>query len=228
MPPAPGEPLTGSEVRQVRIAEWLEEKRPDIASMYRSARGLLASPSQPGDERTRVSHICHSMREVMIRLPAVIGNGGTGKRVVRSADYVRNLPEILLRYPALDLFQDAENVPVPREIARVLGDIIRAAVSENGRILANIATFLTDDGNTKHPAVREWHKTYNYFVKWAHLHDSQSSLDTLPSDDDLLERITAIEALMDGKRAEFFDSLHEIEDILAAANQLIDGDADNA
>lgn len=191
--------------------------------MYLAARELLTIQANPGYGRTRVSHICHSMREVMVRLPEVVGNDGQAKDKARSKDFVQKLPDLVAKYPALDLTQDAENVPVPQEIARVLDKIIKAAVSENGRFLANIATFLTDDGNTKHPAVREWYTTYRFFVKWAHLHDIQSSLETLPPDQDLINRITAIEVLIDGKRAEFFDSLHEIEEILAAANQSADG-----
>ena len=41
--------------RQTRLASWLAEKRPDLASMYRTARDLLATAAKPGDERTRVS-----------------------------------------------------------------------------------------------------------------------------------------------------------------------------
>ena len=215
--------VSTSEERQARLADWLEEKRPDLASMYRAARELLASAARPGDERTRVSHICHSMREVMKHLPEAISSGGRHERGARSDNYVRRLPGIVAKYPSLDLAQDAENVPVPQEIARVLEDLIKAAVAEDGRFLADIAVFLTDDGNTKHPAVREWYTTYNYFVKWAHLHGEQSNVDTLPSDDDLMSRIDAVEVLMDGKRAEFFDSLHAIEDLLTEANELIEG-----
>lgn len=40
---------------------------------------------------------------------------------------------------------------------------------------------------------------------------------------DLRQRIELTEALIDGIRAEFFDSLHAIEDLLAEANQLNDG-----
>lgn len=60
-------------------------------------------------------------------------------------------------------------------------------------------------------------------MKWAHLHGEQSNVDALPSVDDLTSRIDAVEVLMDGKRVEFFDSLHSIEDLLAEANQLIEG-----
>lgn len=214
-----------SEERQARIADWLEEKRPDLASMYRAARALLAEAAKPGDERTRVSHICHSMREIMNRLPGALGIPGTGSGGPRSSTHVRKLPVLAARFPNLDLVQDAENVPVPQELAAVLDDLIKAAVAEDGRVAANAAALLTDDGNTTHPAVREWKALVDYFVKWAHLHDSQSSLETIPSDDDMRQQIGLAESLMDGVRAEFFDSLHAIEDILAEAN-LVAGSGD--
>lgn len=219
---------SSSQERQARIAVWLEAKRPDIASMYRMARELLTNAARTGDERTRVSYICHSMREVMKHLPEVIGDVRLGKDDGRSGDHVRRLPAVVAKYPSLDLAQDAENVPVPQEIARVMHDLVQAAVSEDGRFLASIAVFLTDDGNINNPAVREWYNTYNFFVKWAHLHGSESSTNAIPSDGELLDMIGAIEVLMDGRRAEFFDSLRQIEDLIMEANRQIDGTAENA
>ncbi|MHA7859929.1 hypothetical protein ACX1DX_00880 [Tessaracoccus sp. Y36] len=215
--------MSTSEDRQTRIADWLDEKRPDLASMHRTAGQLLASKVKRGDERARVSLICHSMREVMKHLPEVISGGDRVAGGPRSDDYVRQLPSIVSKYPALDLSQDAENVPVPQEIARFLADLIKAAISEDGRFLSDIAAFLTDDGNTQHLAVREWYQTYNFFVKWAHLHGHQSEVRSIPSDDELRRWIEVAEAHMDGVRAQFFDSLRAIEDLLAEANQLVDG-----
>jgi hypothetical protein len=219
--------MSTSEDGQTRITDWLDEKRPDLASMHRTARQLLASTAKPGDERARVSLICHSMRELMKHLPEAISGGDRDAGGPRSNDYVRKLPGIVAKYPALDLSQDAENVPVPQEIARFLADLIKAAISEDGRFLSDIATFLTDDGNSKHPAVREWYKTYNSFVRWAHLPGHQSDVHSIPSDGELRRWIEVAEAHMDGVRAQFFDSLHAIEDLLAEANQLVDGGAND-
>ncbi|APF41187.1 hypothetical protein [Neomicrococcus aestuarii] len=215
--------MSTSEDRQARITDWLEEKRPDLASMYRAARELLASASEPGDERSRVSHICHSMREIMNRLPSALGIAGAASGGPRSSTHVRKLPALVARFPNLDLLQEVENVPVPRELAALLDELVRAAAAEDGRVAANVAALLTDDGNTNHPAVREWRDITDFFVKWAHLHDEQSDPESIPSDDDLRRWIDLAETLMDGIRAEFFDSLHAIEDLLAEANQLNGG-----
>ena len=77
--------------RQTRLASWLAEKRPDLASMYRTARDLLATAAKPGDERTRVSHICHSMREMMNRLPGALGIAGTGGGGPTHHEYLKSL-----------------------------------------------------------------------------------------------------------------------------------------
>ena len=215
--------VSTSEDRQTRIADWLQEKRPDLASMYRAARELLASAAKPGDERTRVSQICHSMREIVNRLPGALGIVGAGSGGPRSSTHVRKLPALAARFPNLDLLQEVENVPVPQELAVLLDELVKAAVAEDGRVAANAAALLTDDGNTKHPAVREWRDITAFFVKWAHLHDEQSDPELIPSDDDLRQRVELAEALMDGIRAEFFDSLHAIEDLLADANQVNEG-----
>lgn len=215
--------MSASEDRQARVAYWLEEQRPDLASMYRVARELLTSAAKPGDERTRVAYICHSMREIMNRLPGALGIAGGASGGPRSSTHVRKLPALAARFPNLDLLQEVENVPVPQELAALLDDLVKAAIAEDGRIAANAAALLTDDGNTRHPAVREWRDITDFFVKWAHLHDDQSDRNSMPSDDDLRQRIELSETLMDGIRAEFFDSLHAIEDLLAEANQLNEG-----
>lgn len=187
------------------------------------ARELLASASNPGDERTRVSHISHSMREVMNRLPGALGIAGAASGGPRSSTQVRKLPALVARFPNLDLLQEVENVPVPQELAALLDELVKAAVVEDGRVAANAAALLTDDGNTNHHVVREWREITSFFVKWAHLHDEKSGPESIPSDDDLKQRIELAETLMDGIRAEFFDSLHAIEDLLAEANQLNEG-----
>ena len=162
------------------------------------------------------------MREVMNRLPGALGIAGAASGP-RSSTHVRKLPALAARFPNLDLLQDVENVPVPQELAALLDELIKAAVAEDGRVAANAAALLTDDGNTNHPVVREWREITGFFVKWAHLHDEKSGPESVPSDNDLRERIELAETLMDGIRAEFFDSLHAIEDLLAEANQLKEG-----
>lgn len=209
--------------RQGRIAAWLQEKRPDLASMYLSALSLLGSPAQSGDERTRVAHVCHAMRELMNRLPEALGVEGFETGGPRSSTLIQDLPGIVARFPGLDLVLDAENVPVPHELALFLDSLIRTAILEDDRVLGNMAALLTDDGSTKHLAVREWRELSKFFTKWAHLHAKQANFGEIPSDAELIKRIGAVEDLMEGLLAEFFYSLHAVHDLLAEANRLTEG-----
>ncbi|WP_144413178.1 hypothetical protein [Corynebacterium testudinoris] len=159
----------------------------------------------------------------MNRLPEALGSAGSASGGPRSSTHVRKLPALVARFPNLDLLQEVENVPVPKELAVFLHELVKAAVAEDGRVAANAAALLTDDGNANHPVVREWREITVFFVKWAHLHDEESGPESIPSDDDLRRQVELAETLMDGVRAEFFDSLHAIEDLLAEANQLNEG-----
>lgn len=214
------------EDRQRVIAGWLEEKRPDLATAYSSAIGLLHSSPDNGQERTRIMLICHSMREVMNRLPTAVMlsrgslNDERVKEHRRSADQVRELPQLRVDHPDMDLTQDAENIPVPREAAAVFDRLIETAVYEDQRRLSDLAAFLTDDANPKHPAVREWRGLSDYFVKWAHLHDKTDA--SVPTDKELTQKIRVFEDHVDAIRLVFFESKSVIEDLLAAANQTVE------
>lgn len=209
--------------RQCAVAEWLEEQKPELGSTYRVARALLAETPDPGHERTRVLLICHAMREVINRLPTAVmlGRGSLDRRVVAnhkgSSDSVRRLPKLRVDYPDMDLALDAENVPVPREVALAFDSLIDAAVYEDQRRLSDLAAFLTDDANPTHPAVREWRGLSKYFSTWGHLHDKRD--ESVPSDLELVDKVRVFEDHVDAIRLAFFASKSVVEDLLAAANQ---------
>ena len=159
----------------------------------------------------------------MNRLPEALGVESFETGGARSSTLIQDLPGIVARFPGLDLVLDAENVPVPHELALFFDSLIRTAILEDSRVLGNMAALLTDDGSTKHPAVREWRELSNFFTKWAHLHAKQANLGEIPSDAELIKRIGAVEDLMEGLLAEFFDSLHAVHDLLAEANRLTEG-----
>lgn len=218
--------MTSIEARQEEIAAWLEEKKPDLASTYRGALLLLRSAPDPGHERTRIMLVCHSMREVMNRLPTAVMlgrgsvNGERIKKHKKSADQVRELPKLRVDYPDVDLTQEAENILVPRQVAVTLGNLIDAAIYEDQRRLGDLAAFLTDDANPKHPAVSEWRDLSEYFTRWAHLRDQAE--EAVPSDNELIQRVRVFEDHVDAIRLAFFESKAVIEDLLAAANQTVD------
>ncbi|KPN22034.1 hypothetical protein AO716_03280 [Arthrobacter sp. Edens01] len=211
---------------QRAIAEWLEEQRPELGHTYRGARELLNATPDPGQERTRVLLICHSMREVINRLPTAVmlGRGSIYHSAEAnhktSSELVRGLPSFRVDYPEMDLSLEVENVPVPHGVAVALNRLIDAAVHENQRRLSDIATFLTDDANPKHPAVRDWRGLSEYFTRWAHLSDKPEQ--SIPTDQQLAAKIRIFEEHVDAIRLAFFESKSVVEGLLAAANALIE------
>jgi hypothetical protein len=211
--------------RRDEIAAWIHEKKPELATTYRAAISMLGSQPLEGHERTRVLFICHAMREVMNRLPAatLLKQGTVDRsdveRHVPTSLQVRQLPKLRINHPDMDLMQDAENVPVPAPAASALSRLIDAATFEDQRRLSDLAAFLTDDGNPKSPAVKEWRDLSDYFVKWAHLHDKSDG--ELPTDAELSAKIGVFDDHVDAMRLVFFESKSLIEDILSSANRKV-------
>lgn len=212
--------------QQRAVAEWLEEQKPELGLTYRVARELLVEMPAPGHERTRVLLICHAMREVINRLPTavILGRGSLDRGVVAnhkgSSEQVRELPKLRIEFPEMDLTVEAENVPVPRDVARVFNRLIDAAMYEDQRRLSDLAAFLTDDANPRHPAVREWRSLSQFFTRWAHLGDKSD--ESIPSDQELADKIGIFEEHVDSIRLAFFANKSVVEDLLAAANRPIE------
>lgn len=213
---------TGSSImdeRQQRIvSELSKRRRPDLASMYRAALVLLGEPAKAGDERTRISLICHSMREVMNRVLGTMGATASPRIRPSSGDQVQALPDLLSQFPDLSLDGEGDSIPVPRAAAVIFEKLIKTAVQEKGRSRDDIASLLTDDGNSDHLAVKRWIETRSFFVKWAHLHEVSPELSELPSDDLLRTHVAVFDELFDAVITEFFERLHSIEDLLADIN----------
>ncbi len=206
------------DVRQAHIFSELSKRRPDLASMYRAALVLLAEPAKTGDERARISHICHSMREVMNRVLGAMGTTASPRIRPSSADQVQALPDLLSQFPGLSLDGEGDSIPVPRAVAVNFEKLIKTAVQEKGRSRDDIASLLTDDGNRDHLAVRRWIETRTFFVKWAHLHDVPPELSRLPTDDLLRTHVAVFDELFDAVITGFFERLHSVEDLLADIN----------
>lgn len=135
--------------QQRAVAEWFEAQKPERGNTYRVARELLAEAPDPGYERTRVLLICHSVREVINRLPTAVmlGRGSLDRSAVAnhrdSSELVRSLPKLRVEYPEMDLSQEVENVPVPRDLALAFNCLIDTSVNEDQRRLSDLAAFLT-------------------------------------------------------------------------------------
>lgn len=205
--------------RQKRIFDALMEKeRVDLADMYRSALDLLASVPEEHTQRTRISYICHSMREVMNRVLGAMGNSASPRIKPPTTVQIQSLPNIVAQYPDLTLDSEGESVPVPQAVAAMFDKLIKTAVQEKRRSREDVAALLTDDGNSEHAAVARWIDARSFFVRWAHLQDTHIELSELPGDDVIRDHINVFDELFDSVITGFFTLRHSIEDLLAEIN----------
>lgn len=217
------EPDTFMDDRQRRIYAALQDKRPELANFYRTALRLLSDEVGVFDARTRVAFIGHCMREVMNRVLGALGRPTTPRFKPSSGDQVKALPDLLARFPKLELDGNGHSVPVPREVAAAMDKLFKAAIHEKRRIRDDVAALITDDDNASHVAVSQWIESRGYFVKWAHLHERDVVEADLPSDDEIWEHVSVFEELLDGVITAFFDSLHSIDDLLSQINATEEG-----
>lgn len=217
--PGPALPVALLEMdeRQHRIFAHLLEKRPDLASMYRMSFTLLSRPADPGDEPVRVSLICHSMREVMNR---VLTMERSASETIQppSKDLVRALPDLLSQYPNLALDADTDLIPLPSAVAKKFDDLVKTAVKEKKRIRDDVASLLTDDGNSTHLVVKRWMESRDFFARWAHFTDKPPDPAKLPSDTTIRDHVAVFDELFDAVITAFFTARRSIDDLLARIN----------
>ncbi|GAA4385557.1 hypothetical protein [Agromyces bauzanensis] len=214
------EPDAFMDERQRRILTALESKRSEVANFYSTALMLLGFQLEVPDRRTRVAFIGHCMREVMNRVLGSMGRPTAPKFKPSSREQMKALPDLLARYPELELDGDGDSVPVPQEVAAAMDKLFKASVHEKRRIRDDVAALITDDDNASHAAVSRWIESRDYFVKWAHLHDWDAAESDLPSDDEIRRHIGVFDELLDGVITAFFTARHSIDDLLAEINAM--------
>lgn len=212
------DPDTFTDDRQRRILAALQDKRAELANFYRTALRLLSGELDVSDPRTRVAFIGHCMREVMNRVLGALGRPTAPRFKPSSGDQVKALPDLLARFPKLELNRDGDSVPVPQEVAAAMDMLFKAAIHEKRRIRDDVAALITDDDNASHVAVTQWIQSRGFFVKWAHLHERDVAESDLPSDDEMWRHVGVFEELLDGVITAFFTSLHAIDDLLSEIN----------
>ncbi len=208
--------------RQQRILLALESKRSELANFYRTALMLLGGEIEVLDRRTRVAFIGHCMREVMNRVLGALGRPNAPKLKLSSGDQVKALPDLLSRFPELDLDGEGGSVPVPEEVAAAMDKLFKASIHEKRRVRDDVAALITDDANSSHAAVSSWIKSRDYFVKWAHLHERDVAESDLPGDEEIREHVSVFDELLDGVVTAFFTTRHSIDDLLAEINAMED------
>ena len=209
--------------KQHRILAALQEKRTELANSYRTALALLSGDLEVFDSRTRAALVAHCMREVMNRVLGALGRPTAPRYKPSSGQQVKALPDLLAKFPELELDREGDSIPVPQEVAAAMDNLFKAAVHEKRRVRDDVAALLTDDANASHVAVSRWIESRDFFVKWAHLHERDVADADLPSDDKFREHIGVFEELLDGVVTAFFATRHSIDDLLAEINATEEG-----
>lgn len=206
----------GDERRQ-NIYDSLLQYNSILAGLYKTAIRTYKTTPFPGEERARIAIIGNSMREIMNTLASVLGSSSQGTRQDGAVKLVRELPEKLAEYPDLNLRQDNDYIPVPRDVALFIWEIASQASQEEGNIREDIAALLAEGSGRNHPVVKEWMSARNTFVKYTHF--SKPPEDIAISDDEIEQTIRIVEDLMEGRLRAFFESRHDIDSLLKDINE---------
>lgn len=206
------------DARQTRVLSALADKSDALAGLYVFALEQLGMPAPSGREVARVSLICHSMREIMNGLPAAMAVNTRVRPNPGSGSLTSKLPLLASNHPGLDLRADQDVVPVPREFAIAVAEVIDAATKEQGIQVANAAALLTDDNDETHPLVRQWKSAQRFFLQWTHLDRNSNGTRALPDDLEIWSNIRVVEDVVEVRTALFFENLGAVQDLLAIAN----------
>lgn len=205
--------------RRQRIYDALFQYSPVVAGSYRIAIRTLQVPAHPGEERARVSIIGNAIREVMITLPSIMGDSSDA--VSTGADpnsLLRELPEKLAQFSDLDLKQDLDYIPLPRDAAALIAELVTAASQETKNLRDNISSLIAVGSANNHPAIQQWLKANQFFVKCTHLGRPPSDVGDDMSDEKIEENIRIVEDLMETRISGFFDSRDSLDELLNNIN----------
>ncbi|GEM_PF-3306072 len=211
--------------RRQQIYDAIAQYNPVVAGSYKAAIRSFKTQSYPGEERARISAIGNAMREVMLTLPSIIGESSEGKpKDLDTNSLVRDLPEKIAQFSDLDLQQDLDYVPIPREAAVLFAEVIMAASQDTKSIRENAAALLADGSGSDHPAIKQWVNANQFFVKCTHLGRPPADVGEDMSDEMMEKNIRIVEDLVGVRVSGFFDTRREIDSLLNDINSQGDDD----
>lgn len=206
------------------VQDMLSELSPRLAGMHRMVFRLLSTPASPGEELARASTIGHCMRELMNRFPDVLRDvaGVMPRRKVSSSRRAIALGSEVRKYPDL-MSAPGEYTAVPGAVLEMMHEVIELAEQESRRNAENHAVAVAQALRTTSPAVKEWKRSFDFFMRFTHVDayvDSQSGGGVqIPPDADILRHVTLVERLIEVRLSDFFASSREIEDALHGFNR---------
>lgn len=210
--------------RRAAVLAALGERSQKLACIYQMALETLSASPPDGCDSARIAVICHCIRELMNNLPTILAEEEFSPRLnPSSGSLTHKLPELLAQHSTVDLDADQDIIPVPNALAKSISLLIKTVSQENGRNIRNAAALITGGSDTKHPAVKQWNLTYDFFLGWTHLDRNHVGSRTLPSKEELVANIQVVEDVVMTRTAAFFENLHVIEDLLVEINDQTEG-----
>lgn len=207
------------------IFDLLQEKDPDAAELYRAGVAALVVPLT----RPALMIAGHCVRELIKVLPVILGYP-----TIERADASRAARELYRHWTAsgLPLSPDegieTEAVAVSLEVlaaARVVANAGAEGSQNSLELTALIVTGLTSEVRTA--SVRRVHKAVELFREWAHARDYTKPARSVPERSGVLAELEVIEEALLNRLGNMADRAKSIREILAAANQTLDGDTDD-
>jgi hypothetical protein len=214
---------------QERIAEWLSERAPDLADVYRGALRLLEEPEFPG----RRNFICHAARDISSRAPDIITDSKTER--VEMTDDLRALAELWVN-SGLDSTaistvpiageKDADITAASAEVSipyllftrvQIVTALQQKVMSNRNRAIMMVETVAPENSGRREvliPLARQWVKVADWFQQHTHAGINPQVV----AETDLQNNFRALETFLDTMIGEFFGPMDTLDEILDNAN----------
>jgi hypothetical protein len=214
---------------QERIAEWLSERAPDLADVYRGAIRLLDAPDFPG----RKNFICHAARDIASRAPDIITDSKTER--VDMTDDLKALAELWvnsgLDSPAMitvptagekdtDIAAASAAVSIPYLLfkrVQIIAGLQQKVMSNRNRAIMMVETVAPENSGRREalvPLARQWVKVADWFQQHTHAGINPQVV----AETDLQNNFRALETFLDTMIGEFFGPMDTLDEILDNAN----------
>lgn len=214
---------------QERVAEWLSERAPDLADVYRGAIRLLDEPEFPG----RKNFICHAARDISSRAPDIITDSKTER--VEMTDDLRALAELWVN-SGLDsraistvpiaVEKDADITLASAEVSipyllfkrvQIVAALQQKVMSNRNRAIMMVETVAPENSGRREvlvPLARQWVKVADWFQQHTHAGINPQVV----AETDLQNNFRALETFLDTMIGEFFGPMDTLDEILDNAN----------
>jgi hypothetical protein len=214
------------------LNDQLLDVSPRLAGLYRRLIRLVDEDPQADESLARASLVGHCVRELMNRLPDVLADVPDMLDPVspKTSQLLRQLQvlsekhsDVLAKVTDLtngDSGEGIELIPIPRPLYESLRRIIHAAEQETGRAQERDAVVVARARTASGPAYERWRAARKFFMDFTHLDNHVGQDDrAIPTDEQILEHLEAIEATLAIRLTKFFDNRRLLDDFLAEANR---------